>query len=700
MKNEIGISSNLGNSEIIRGVFGGGSIDTTTRDSIAVLEALLNIKQSSAPLNSTSSTNASSGVDPIASVRLNHSENSHFLKKDDSCSDSVAVKTDQTQQLTPSRNDNSSMFNPSCEDSENSIKMMTQDKTSSLDRSNAISFHSSDSSLSRSNALLSSFLSTGTFATNKLPKRILEQENEEESFVKTQKISESAADTYAAFIHTRPCKTKNVSTNRPERAYSTDSHILHPADPVITNSNFTRERSHSELSAQFLNSKKMHQTTSMPTVNMSTSVKEQAESAPVSDMKSQITIRSDKIKAALQSKPQRGRKRDNLNVLERRELTRTRNREHAKSTRIRKKARYEELVHNEKMYFDLKQERDLEEYRRLTVIKFMEIRTQFIRGIVSDLNDSSWHFSLDVNSSNKTAFPSSSDVNGPGLKKNGAIPSFTTFQTSKQSQLLTPDSVHSNLLKQNHTVRSNSKNALNDVIDNIKLFKFISSPGQHHASLGIWKLQAHDSDIANRVRSALGDDVISSLEFRISGGPDSVALTKDSKGFADFDLVLKGKDGRSDFILCAGILNMEFASCSNKLVSIQNSVNVNYFDDSDKVSNARSELGKQPAFPSVVSLDFGSSNNLPSKASSDCVHQNVGISGNAIISGKTVNISEKAAVPSHKNELLQKSPSWSTFPKLNNTDQAHNSVPNGGSVQGNEHFHSSSNNNLGPGMNI
>ena len=44
-------------------------------------------------------------------------------------------------------------------------------------------------------------------------------------------------------------------------------------------------------------------------------------------------IRQEQIDAALRSKPQRGKKRDNLSVHERLELTRTRNREHAKSTR-------------------------------------------------------------------------------------------------------------------------------------------------------------------------------------------------------------------------------------------------------------------------------------------------------------------------------------------------------------------------------
>ena len=44
-------------------------------------------------------------------------------------------------------------------------------------------------------------------------------------------------------------------------------------------------------------------------------------------------IRKDKVEEALHSKPQRGKKRRDLSASERQELTRTRNREHAKSTR-------------------------------------------------------------------------------------------------------------------------------------------------------------------------------------------------------------------------------------------------------------------------------------------------------------------------------------------------------------------------------
>ena len=52
-----------------------------------------------------------------------------------------------------------------------------------------------------------------------------------------------------------------------------------------------------------------------------------------SDSAFDVEVRTEKIRDALNSKPQRGKKRQDLNQLERQVLTRTRNREHAKSTR-------------------------------------------------------------------------------------------------------------------------------------------------------------------------------------------------------------------------------------------------------------------------------------------------------------------------------------------------------------------------------
>ncbi|KAL3790697.1 hypothetical protein HJC23_009797 [Cyclotella cryptica] len=86
----------------------------------------------------------------------------------------------------------------------------------------------------------------------------------------------------------------------------------------------------------------------------------------------ELAVRTDRIQDALNSKPQRGKKRRNLNDQERLELTRTRNREHAKCTRMKKKARHLELVEMEKMYLVLKSQQELNASRRTCLIKLIE----------------------------------------------------------------------------------------------------------------------------------------------------------------------------------------------------------------------------------------------------------------------------------------------------------------------------------------
>ncbi|KAL7527660.1 hypothetical protein ACHAWF_002268 [Thalassiosira exigua] len=110
----------------------------------------------------------------------------------------------------------------------------------------------------------------------------------------------------------------------------------------------------------------------------------------------EVEVRTDKIKDALRSKPQRGKKRDNLNDLERLELTRTRNREHARCTRIanrdhrslieiwfsplppnaphrmKKKARLEHLVNIEKKYTPLQAKEALSDLRRRNLEDLVE----------------------------------------------------------------------------------------------------------------------------------------------------------------------------------------------------------------------------------------------------------------------------------------------------------------------------------------
>jgi len=133
--------------------------------------------------------------------------------------------------------------------------------------------------------------------------------------------------------------------------------------------------------------------------------KSQTDSAPnqQTESETQATIRQDQIEAALRSKPQRGRKRENLSVLERLELTRTRNREHAKSTRIRKKARYQELLDKETKLENLQKINNLTSLRKDAVVKFVALigsalSSQIVsKDKVFEVIDNSSRFFFEVN---------------------------------------------------------------------------------------------------------------------------------------------------------------------------------------------------------------------------------------------------------------------------------------------------------------
>jgi hypothetical protein len=91
------------------------------------------------------------------------------------------------------------------------------------------------------------------------------------------------------------------------------------------------------------------------------------------------SIRQEKVAEALRSKPQRGRKRDDLSETERLELTRTRNREHAKSTRVRKKARYQELLDREELYLQQQEQEDIEFQKRNSIQTIISLRQDMLR---------------------------------------------------------------------------------------------------------------------------------------------------------------------------------------------------------------------------------------------------------------------------------------------------------------------------------
>jgi hypothetical protein len=99
-------------------------------------------------------------------------------------------------------------------------------------------------------------------------------------------------------------------------------------------------------------------------------------------------IRREEVVKALHSKPQRGRKRRNLNEEERQELTRTRNREHAKSTRERKKQRHLELLDMERLYQEVKRQQDMQGQRREIVCRFVAARQAMLQQVLDHENSS------------------------------------------------------------------------------------------------------------------------------------------------------------------------------------------------------------------------------------------------------------------------------------------------------------------------
>jgi hypothetical protein len=128
-------------------------------------------------------------------------------------------------------------------------------------------------------------------------------------------------------------------------------------------------------------------------------------------------VRRDIIEAALLSQPQRGRKRDNLSVVERLELTRTRNREHAKSTRIRKKLRHQELVDKEIQLRSVMKREELNKRQCERVLEYVKLRqaslqSEFMSGAIQPECASKGRFQTVVESliSNDFRFESNESI--------------------------------------------------------------------------------------------------------------------------------------------------------------------------------------------------------------------------------------------------------------------------------------------------
>lgn len=227
----------------------------------------------------------------------------------------------------------------------------------------------------------------------------------------------------------------------------------------------------------------------------------------VNRKRSDSSIRKEQIEAALKSKPQRGRKREDLNELERIELTRTRNREHAKTTRIRKKARYEELLEGERR---LKIKENLEKARRTTVMEFVKMRQQMISTV-----------------HNSTGSMSSGD----------------TVQVDNTQSIL-----------------------IHEIVEEANRFQFkVGDESMDETASALDCMTAYDRDLASRIERLFGAQALSNVRYNVRRGREGVSLDGFNGGTAEVRVHLLANPEK---LLLQGFLRFEFAGSDSKKLSM------------------------------------------------------------------------------------------------------------------------------------
>jgi len=345
-------------------------------------------------------------------------------------------------------------------------------------------------------------------------------------------------------------------------------------------------------------------------------------------------IRSEEIQAALMSKPQRGRKRGNLSELERLELTRTRNREHAKSTRERKKARYQELISNEEKLKHMEDRYNLYDGRRQCLIKLMTVRSAMINelAVVDD---------EDPNMIARDSYSESSAQESQNRGHEGAQCSSCTTHFTEDTSASHSCQCHRNMSFSSNTM--SKVNVSSDKIERIALFvdKWCASTSGHvrwqdvvvdvntisvaalpsfgtslspstsslEGKKGIAVLSECDRSTLAFIRSHFGlNRSITSVRYRIVGGEDGVAIAPNSVGFANVEVIVKEKNIDKDFVVTSALVQVEFEKHSSKIVSIGWCCPLAHNSSSSLSgqqgsSSELDRLARHISFPSVVSLE-------------------------------------------------------------------------------------------------
>jgi hypothetical protein len=252
-------------------------------------------------------------------------------------------------------------------------------------------------------------------------------------------------------------------------------------------------------------------------------------------------IRAKQVEAALRSKPQRGRKREDLNEMERLELTRTRNREHAKSTRIKKKARYQELLDEERHLKDFRTRAKLDLERRTNVLQYVATRHEMLLKL--------------------------------RRRSDGSTCSGDTAQADNTS--------------------SRPATELMEIVSQLSYTMGNQDTDEGTAPLD--RMMAYDESLASRIQSLFGNDALEATKYLVRGGEKGVSLDSLNGGFAEIDVILTLSPVTPAL---SGILKVEFSGPESSKLS-----SACWWPMKDFLAQPDDPLAAQVSHPSVVSLD-------------------------------------------------------------------------------------------------
>lgn len=234
----------------------------------------------------------------------------------------------------------------------------------------------------------------------------------------------------------------------------------------------------------------------------------------------------------------------------------------AHNIRIRKKARYEELLQNETKYLELNKKQEVNNIFVDNVMTFIDARTKFMNTNLAEQNSSIWRISsADIQN----------DKNGTGCKDD-------------------PGSIA--LLYEK-------------VVEDPARFEFEVLPHSHKLTgNGLVDLQAHDADVVFQVKTRTRKKT--GLSFNLLVKKEDIATSGRNTSFAEFTLQLISRKSGEDcqvISLCSGIVHFHFAQNSHKITSVKDIITYNCLSSLDTIFNGGDcSLGNGITYPSVVSL--------------------------------------------------------------------------------------------------